>query len=148
MDPPADPNSTVELAPGVTIARDRLQFTFSRASGPGGQAVNKLNTRAELRVEVADIDGLDDRARGRLRTLAGRRLTAGDELVFHADTRRSQQQNRRDCVERLKQLVLAAVHRPKKRIPTRPSRSMVERRLRLKREHGEKKRRRGTPPDD
>lgn len=145
MNASMEPNSSTELAPGVRIASDRLRFTFSRSSGPGGQAVNKLNTRAELRVCVEDIEGLDERRRERLIMIAGRRLNAEGELVFHADTRRSQQQNRRACVDRLRALVQAAVHIPKKRIPTRPSRAMVERRLKAKQQRSETKRRRQRP---
>src|SRR5690606_23893594 len=85
--------SRVEFAPGVSVARSDLRFTFSRSGGPGGQAVNKLSTRAELRVAVDAIEGVDDAAAARLRRLAGKRLNQSDEIVLHAETYRSQLDN-------------------------------------------------------
>ncbi len=130
------------FAPGVRLPVDRIQFRFSRSSGPGGQCVNKVSSRAELRVQVADIEGLDELARGRLRRIAGRRLTRADEIVIHSDTYRSQRDNRRACLERLRCLVVESLLRPKKRRVRRPSRSMIEKRLAAKRIRGEKKQRR------
>ena len=142
------PADAFEIAPGVWIAPDALDFTFTRSSGPGGQAVNKLATRAQLRVAVADITGLDDPARRRLRRLAGQRLTKDDVLVVQADVHRSQHQNRRECLSRLGELVRRALVKPKVRRRTKPSKAMIERRLDEKRQHSEKKqRRRPVDPD-
>lgn len=137
----------IALAKGVSVAESDVQFTFSRSSGPGGQSVNKLSTRAELRLPIDAIDGLDDGARQRLRRFAGQRLTAGDELLVQSDRFRSQLRNRKDCIDRLAALVERAAKPPKRRKPTRPTRGAVERRLDAKRQAGEKKRRRGWKPE-
>ncbi len=133
------PSDSIPLAPGVSVDPSRLRFSASRSGGPGGQAVNKLSTRMELRVAVESIAGLSAAGARRLRALAGRRLTQGDEIVIVASTSRSQLDTKRQCLERLRQLVTRAATPPKKRRPTRPSRSAVERRLAAKRKAGERK---------
>jgi ribosome-associated protein len=147
-DDPVLPPNAEPLAAGVWVHPEDLRYRFTRSSGPGGQAVNKLSTRAELRVAVAAVRGLDDDGRGRLRRLAGRRLTADDEILLHADTHRSQLDNRRACLERLRDLVTRAARRPKRRRRTRPSRAMIERRLTAKRRTSEKKQQRRAPPPE
>jgi len=142
-------DNSIHLAPGdppVTVRPDALRYSFSRSSGPGGQSVNKLNTKAELRVAVSDLDGLSEPAERRLRTLAGQRLTADDELIIQSEATRSQVKNKADCLERLQALVLRAVTIPKKRKKTRPGKAARERRLKQKREQSEKKQRRREPP--
>jgi ribosome-associated protein len=139
----------IHLAPGdppIVARRDALRFSFSRSSGPGGQSVNKLNTKAELRVSLADIHGLDEAALARLRKLAGQKLTSEDEVLIQSDATRSQSTNREDCIERLRELVVRAATPPKKRRKTRPSKAAKEKRLQAKREQSEKKRRRREPP--
>lgn len=136
--------SRVEFAPGVSVARSDLRFSFSRSGGPGGQAVNKLSTRAELRVAVDAIEGVDDAAAARLRRLAGKRLNQSDEIVLHAETYRSQLDNKNAALEKLTELVRAALVKPKVRRKKKPSRAMIERRLEAKRRTGEKKRQRQT----
>ena len=138
----------LELGPGVTIAAADVAFSFSRSSGPGGQAVNKLSTKAELRVAVEAIAGLSDLVRGRLRDLAGRRLTKADEILIAAETERSQLDNRRECIKRLGDLVARALAVPKKRRPTRPSRSSIEKRLETKRRQSGRKQTRQKPGTD
>ena len=138
----------LELGPGVTIAAADVAFSFSRSSGPGGQAVNKLCTRAELRVTVEAIAGLSELVRRRLRDLAGRRLTKADEILIVAETERSQLDNRRECVRRLRALVAKARAVPKKRRPTRPSRSSIEKRLETKRRQSGRKQTRKKPDAD
>jgi len=142
-------DNRVHLAPGdppVAVHERALRFSFARSGGPGGQAVNKLNTKAELRIWLSDIEGMDEAATDRLRAIAGQKLTSNDELVIQSDATRSQSKNRDDCVERLRELVLRAVTVPKKRRRTRPSRAARERRLQEKREQSEKKQRRRDPP--
>lgn len=141
----AQPDRGIELAPGVFVAAGDARFTFSRSSGPGGQAVNKLSTRARLRVPVEAIRGLSAAARDRLRKLAGRRLTGEDVLVLVASGTRSQLDNRRACIERLRRLVTAARTAPKKRKRTKPSKAARERRLEGKRRVGKKKEARRKP---
>jgi ribosome-associated protein len=136
---PISPEADNELAPGVRIAPGGLRFAFSRASGPGGQNVNKLSTRAELRVRVDDLIGMDFGAADRLRQFAGKRLTRGDEIVITAGTHRSQMDNKAECVARLRELVIKAMVRPKTRRKTKPSRGAKERRLQSKRVTSEKK---------
>jgi ribosome-associated protein len=138
----------LEVGPGVTIAAADVTFSFSRSSGPGGQAVNKLCTRAELRVAVETIDGLSELVRQRFRDLAGRRLNKADEIVIVAETERSQLDNRRECVKRLGDLVTQALAVPKKRRPTRPSRSSIEKRLETKRQKSGRKQTRRKPDTD
>jgi len=138
----------VQLAPGVWVAKSNLVWSFSRSSGPGGQNVNKVNTKAELRMAVSAPDGLDDRARERLRNLAGGRMTQEDEIVIQCDEGRSQRGNRRIALERLCELVGQAAAVPKRRRKTRPSRGAIERRLERKRERAEKKERRAWRPGE
>ena len=121
------------------VHRSDLRFAFSRSSGPGGQNVNKLSTRAELRVPISKIVGLDEHAAARLRIMAGRRLTAVDEVVLVADTTRSQQDNKAECIARLSELVLRAIVRPKTRRKTKPSRGAKERRLAAKKKDSQTK---------
>jgi ribosome-associated protein len=144
MEPP-QPDNRIPLAPGVSIAPSDVQVSFSRSSGPGGQAVNKLSTKAELRVALATIDGLDEAAIARLRRLAGQRLTSEDVIIIQADSNRSQRRNREEAMDRLREMVLRAATPPKRRKKTRPSRGAVERRLQHKREQSEKKQRRQPP---
>jgi ribosome-associated protein len=129
----------LEFGSGEWIARSDLRFTFSRSSGPGGQAVNKLSTRATLRVAVNAIQGLDDAARDRLRALAGKRLTQDDDILIDAETHRSQLDNKLACIEKFTAMVRSAMKRPKVRRKSKPTRSMIEKRLASKRRTSEKK---------
>src|SRR3954464_15389506 len=85
----------IELGPGVWTDREQLRFGFSRSSGPGGQNVNKVNTKTELRIALSAMHGLSDRALPRLRSPAGRRITAEDDILLTADAERTQESNRR-----------------------------------------------------
>jgi len=134
----------VELAPGVRVAPDALAWSFARSSGPGGQNVNKRATKAELRVNVSSLP-LPGWAAARVRELAGGLVTASGELVITADEHRSQARNRAECLRRLRDLVVRALARPKRRRRTRPTRGSVERRLEGKRRRAEAKRRRADP---
>src|SRR5579862_9987760 len=100
MDAPA-PTSAIELAPGVSIAPDELTFHFARSGGPGGQNVNKVNTKSELRLRPEAIRGLPERALARLRVAAANRITTDGELLIVSETARTQEGNRRECMERL-----------------------------------------------
>ena len=132
-------HAMITLGPGVWIARGDADFTFSRAGGPGGQAVNKLNTRAQLRVPLRAIHGMDDGAIARLRHNAGRRLTQNDEIIIHGQTHRSQLDNKQECIVRLRELVSAALVKPKVRRKKKPTRAMIEKRLAGKRIRSQKK---------
>ena len=134
----------VELAPGVYAPPAALRWQFARSSGPGGQNVNKVNTKAEVWLPIESIRGLTDRARGRLERLAGRRLTAAGEIHVAADSERTQEGNRLEALQRLRELLVEAMHEPKPRRKTKPSRASKERRLQSKKRRSEvKARRRG-----
>jgi ribosome-associated protein len=142
--PPPLPDAEPEdLAPGVRVGPGILRFAFSSSSGPGGQNVNKRATKTELRVRLIDLPIPAD-ARHRLVTIAGQRVTADGELIITSDEHRSQGQNRAECLARLRELLVRAMARPRKRRPTRPSRGSIERRLTAKRATGERKRRRAS----
>ncbi len=113
-----------------------------RGSGPGGQNVNKVNTKAELWIELSQIQGLSPRALTRLRHLAGSRLTDRDEIHLSSDALRTQQGNRKHIFQRLRELIVTAQIQPKPRRATKPSRASRQRRLDSKRKRSELKARR------
>jgi ribosome-associated protein len=133
------PPSGVEIAPGVIVPASALRWQYARSSGPGGQNVNKVNTKAELWVAVGSIVGLTERAAGRLRSMAGKRLTSADEIHIAADSERSQEQNRDAAFDRLRALVAAAVYEPKPRRKSKPSKAAKQRRLDQKHRRGDVK---------
>lgn len=144
-EPPAA-GGAIELAPGVSVAEGVLVFSYTTSRGPGGQNVNKKATRAALRVRLADLPIPHD-ARDRLAGLLGRRLTDEGVAVISGGEHRSQGQNRAECLERLRDLLVRSLARPKVRRRTRPSRGAVARRLESKKKRGDLKRSR-TGGDD
>lgn len=126
----------IELGPGVTIAASAIRFQYARSRGPGGQNVNKVNTKAELWVPLEAIQGLSERAASRLRQIAGKHLTAQGEIHIAADSHRTQEQNRNAAMERLRQMIRSAMYEPKARRKTRPSKAARKRRLDSKRRRG------------
>lgn len=137
--------ATVELG-GLPIPESALAWKFVRASGPGGQNVNKVSTAVECRLDLAAAE-LPPSVRGRLERIAGSRLNARGEIVLFADAYRTQARNRAAALERLDALVAAARHVPKPRVPTKPSKAQRARRREDKKRRGEVKRSR-RPPDD
>jgi ribosome-associated protein len=131
---------------GPWAPKSAVVFTFSRSSGPGGQNVNKVNTRADLHLAIDAIRSLSPFARDRLLAMAGSHLVRGEggsgSLHFTADEHRSQFENREACLERLRALLIAATTIPKVRKKTKPTRGSKMRRIDEKKREGEKKRRR------
>src|SRR3989440_9322109 len=137
----------LEVGPGVFLPNWAMRFQFARSGGPGGQNVNKLNTKAELWVRPENLRGMHPEAVRRLRDLAGKRLTKEGEIHIVAETARTQEGNRAAVLEKLRELVVAAQHRPKVRRKTKPSRGAKERRLDSKKRRGERKAKRRRPFD-
>jgi len=132
----------------IALDENELSFVFSRASGPGGQNVNKVATAAQLRFDVRRSPSLHDDVKERLTTLAGRRMTRDGILVINARRFRTQEKNREDALARLVALVKEAAKRPKRRKTTKPTRESRERRLEDKRRRSRTKDRRKKISDD
>ncbi len=137
----------IAVTPDISIDEAELAFSFARASGPGGQNVNKVETAAQLRFDAANSASLGEAVKRRLAGLAGSRLTKDGVIVIFAQTQRSQELNRQDALARLLALIAAAAEKPKPRIKTRPSLSARKRRVESKVRRGETKRLRSAPPD-
>jgi len=139
-----DPSQLDRLAPAVYAEPGAVRFEFVKSSGPGGQNVNKRATKAVLRVALDDLVARPGILR-RLERLASPWLTSDGEIVIEADEHRSQRRNKEACLERLRALLVKASAEPKKRVPTKPSRSAQRRRVDEKKHRGQIKQRRKPP---
>jgi ribosome-associated protein len=134
-----------EAPPAVSVLLPDIRFSFIRASGPGGQNVNKVATAVQLRFDVRGTRALSDAVKDRLTRLEAGRITAGGELVIEAKRFRTQDDNRQDALERLERLIARASVPPKVRRPTKPSAATRERRLHQKRHRSARKQLRSRP---
>lgn len=130
----------------LQIADAELQFTFTRSSGPGGQNVNKVNSRAVLHWNVLASTALPESVRQRFLASWHKRLTRDGELVLASQRYRDQGRNVADCLARLREMILAAVPEPVPRKATKPSRGARQRRLSEKKATSERKQTRRRPP--
>ena len=132
----------------MKVPREKLQIGFSRSSGPGGQNVNKVSTRTEIRFLLEAADWLPAAVRRRLADLYPRRLNRDGEFIVVSSRYRSQGRNFEDCIEKLEGLIERATRRPKRRIPTRKTRASNERRIEEKKRRGQVKSHRRRFPEN
>ena len=138
----------LDITPELSIDESEIEEKFIRASGPGGQNVNKVSTAIQLRFDVLHSPSLPDAVRERLLRLAGKRISGDGVLTIEASRFRTQEQNRQDARQRLAALIQKATETPKPRRPTQPSLAARQRRLENKRRRGAIKHLRRTSPED
>jgi ribosome-associated protein len=133
----------IKVTNSISLDEDELQESFIRASGPGGQNVNKVESAVQLRFDVRNSPSLPDDVKARLERIAGKRLTNDGVLIITAQRFRMQERNREDAQQRLIELVRQATERPKPRRPTRPTLASKKRRLEAKGRRSDIKKGRG-----
>lgn len=149
MSTSAPETDALQVTRDLQIPQSELRFSFDRSPGPGGQNVNKVNTRAELRFDVDASPSLSEGQRSRLRERLASRLVGDGVLIVRSSRHRSQMRNRQDCLDKLAILLAEALRPPPpKRRPTRPGRAARARRLDHKRRQAGKKQNRRRPPID
>jgi ribosome-associated protein len=138
----------IRIARGILVPEAAIDWRAVRSSGPGGQNVNKVASKVELRVDVGQVSGLTGPARARLAAMAAKHLDASGRLLVTSQRTRDQFRNLDDAREKVKKLVERALRAPRPRRLTQPSPAAVERRLRRKRERSAVKRVRQAGSDD
>ena len=134
----------IHVTDTIALNENEIQLEFIRASGPGGQNVNKVSSAVQLRFDAAGSSVINDAIYERLKKIAGQRMTAAGVLIIKANRFRSQDQNRQDALNRLVLLIQRATEPLKQRRPTKPTAASRQRRLAAKRHHAEVKSRRKT----
>ncbi|WP_108883425.1 alternative ribosome rescue aminoacyl-tRNA hydrolase ArfB [Anderseniella sp. Alg231-50] len=132
----------IQITNSIWLFDDELEEKFIRSSGPGGQNVNKVSTAVQLRFDVRRSRSLPDRVRQKILASGDSRLTNDGELILVAARHRTQEANRRDALERLKEIITTASHVPRRRIATRPTLGSKKRRLDAKTKRGSIKKKR------